>query len=194
MADEIAGAGPTCRPATPDRWADLEGLFGPRGACAGCWCMYWRRQHKDFQAGKGEENREALRALVGSGQPPGLLAYLDGQAAGWCSVAPRGAYPRLARSRILAPVDDADVWSVVCLFVARPHRRRGLSVALLRCASAHAAEQGARILEGYPVEPGDGKTADAFAWTGIASAYRQAGFTEVTRRSPTRPIMRRLLP
>ncbi len=193
MADEIAMAGVTCRPATPDRWADLEGLFGPRGACAGCWCMYWRREHREFQAGKGEENREALRALVGSSESPGLLAYLDGQTAGWCSVGPRRAYPRLARSRILAPVDDEQVWSVVCLFVARPHRRRGLSVALLRCASAYAGEHGASILEGYPVEPGERKTADAFAWTGIASAYRRAGFTEVTRRSPTRPIMRRFL-
>lgn len=177
-------------PATPDRWEDLEGLFGPRGACAGCWCQYWRVQAGEFEAGKGEANREALRRQVRGGETPGLLAYLGGEGAGWCAVGPRERYPRLARSRILRPVDAEPVWSVVCLFVARSHRRKGVSVALLRGATEWAAARGARVVEGYPVEPREGRMPDAFAWTGTAAAFRKAGFREVARRSETRPIMR----
>lgn len=177
------------RPATKTRWKDLEALFGPRGACAGCWCLYWRLPHAQFHAGKGAGNRRAFRRLVETGQEPGLLAYAGKQPIAWCALAPRSALPRLDRSRVLAPVDAAPVWSVPCFFVARPYRRRGLQARLLVAAAARARARGAAILEGYPVEP-DGATADAFAWTGLASAFREAGFKEVARRSPTRPIMR----
>jgi GNAT superfamily N-acetyltransferase len=105
-------------------------------------------------------------------------------------VAPRVEYPRLDRSRVLARLDDAPVWSISCLFVARPWRRRGVSVALIEAAVAHARARGAKIVEGYPIDPA-GPQADAFVWTGIASAYERAGFREAERRSPTRPIMRR---
>jgi GNAT superfamily N-acetyltransferase len=176
---------------TPDRWADLEALFGPRGACAGCWDMWWRRPRSEFEREKGEGNRAAFHALVESGVVPGILAYVDGQPAGWCAVLPREAYPSLARSRTLQPVDDQPVWSVACFFVARAHRRHGLTVRLLEQAVAHAASCGARIVEGYPVEPKTGKMPDAWAWNGTAATFRHAGFEEVVRRSPTRPIMRR---
>lgn len=177
-------------PATAERWPDLERLFGRRGACAGCWCQYWRRAHAEYEAGKGAGNRRALKRIVGSGEVPGILAYADGEPIGWCAVAPRERFPRLARSRILKPVDERPVWSIVCLFIARPYRRRGVSVALLRAAAKHAAAQGAEVVEGYPVEPREDRTPDAFAWTGIASAYERAGFREVARRSETRPIVR----
>jgi len=176
-------------PATAERWRDLARLFGDRGACGGCWCMYWRLSHADFTRGKGAANRERMRRLVSAGEVPGLLAYLDGEPVGWCAIAPRAAYPRLARSRVLAPLDAAPVWSVVCFFVARPWRKRGVSVELLRAAVSLARAQGARVVEGYPVEP-RGELAAAFAWTGTAAAFRRAGFVEVARRSPTRPIMR----
>ena len=127
---------------------------------------------------------------MGSGEVPGILAYAEGEPIGWCSVSPRERFPGLARSRILKPVDERPVWSIVCLFIARPYRRRGVSVALLRAATKRAASQGAQAVEGYPVEPRKGRMADAFAWTGIASAYERAGFREVARRSETRPIMR----
>jgi GNAT superfamily N-acetyltransferase len=178
------------RPATPSRWKDLETLFGPRGACAGCWCMYWRLPRAEFTRGKGAPNRRALRGIVESRVCPGLLAYLGRQPVGWCALAPRAEFPVLGRSRILAPVDGAPVWSLTCLFVARPFRGRGVSVALLRAAVDHARRRGARILEGYPVEPRAGRVADVFAWTGLASAFRRARFREVARRAPTRPIMR----
>ncbi len=177
-------------PATGERWADLAALFGARGACGGCWCMFWRQTGAEFTARKGDKNRRALRRLVQSDDPPGLLAYVDGEPAGWIAVAPRDDYRRLERSRILKPVDDLpDVWSVPCFFVARPHRRHGLTVALLRAAVDFAARRGARTVEGYPVEA-DGVKPDVFVYTGLASAFRQAGFREVARRSPTRPVMR----
>ncbi len=181
---------PTIRPLTPETWPDLEKLFGPRGACAGCWCMYWRLTRQQFSQQQGVLNRQGLRSLVDSGTVPGLLAYLEGQPVGWCSVAPREEFPVLARSRILKPVDDQPVWSIVCFFVARSHRRQGLTVQLLQAALEYAAAHRARIVEGYPVDPKEGKAPDVFVYTGLYSAFKQAGFTEVARRSETRPIMR----
>src|SRR5262245_14495751 len=134
MSRKRAAAAPEVHPLTPDRWPDLEALFGERGACGGCWCMYWRLRRADFHAGKGQPNKDALRALVDAGPPPGLLAYVGGVAVGWCAVGPRETYPGLARSRILRPVDERPVWSITCLFVDRAHRRRGLSARLLRAA------------------------------------------------------------
>ena len=180
-------------PATPERWDDVVRLFGPRGACAGCWCMWWRRPAAAWSAGKGDGNRRALRRLVESGTPPGVIAYDGTEPVGWCAVAPRGEYVRLAAARTLKPIDDTPVWSVTCFFVARSHRRRGVTVELLKGAAAFAARSGARMLEGYPVEPRSGATADAFAWTGLPGAFRKAGFAEAARPSPTRPIMRRPL-
>lgn len=176
-------------PLTPEGWGDLESLFGSRGACGGCWCMWWRRPKAEFERGKGEVNRRALRALVRRGDPTGLLAYAGDVPVAWCSIAPRADFPRLEASRILAPVDDAAVWSIVCLFVAHEWRGRGVSVRLLRAAAAHARRHGARLVEGYPVES-RGRQPDAFVWTGLASAFTRAGFREVARRSGTRPIMR----
>jgi GNAT superfamily N-acetyltransferase len=179
-------------PVTPGRWGDLETLFGPRGACAGCWCQFWRLPRRDFDAGKGAGNRRALRRQVRDGPPPGLLAYAGREPLGWCALGPRAQYPGLARSRVLKPVDEAPVWSVTCLFVARAWRNRGVSVALADAAARFARRSGGRLLEGYPVDPLR-RQADAFVWTGLASAFRQAGFVEVARRSPTRPILRRRL-
>lgn len=153
--------------------------------------MLWRLAPKEFEAGKGAGNRNAMKALIEGGAVPGLLAYLDGEVAGWCAVAPRADYPSLARSRILQPVDDKPCWSVSCLFVDRRFRRKGISAAFLRAAVDYVASQGGAILEAYPVEPRNEKPVPAaFAWTGIASAYVTAGFEEVARRSSTRPIMR----
>ena len=126
------------------------------------------------------------------GNVPGILAYADGQPVGWCAIGPSEAYPRLANSRTLKPVDARAVWSITCFFVARPFRRRGLTVELLKAAVEFARRGGARIVEGYPVEPHE-EQSDAFVYTGLASAFRKAGFKEVLRRSPTRPIVRRII-
>jgi GNAT superfamily N-acetyltransferase len=180
----------TFQPVTPDRWRDVEKLFGERGACAGCWCMYWRMKRSDFDAKRGQGTKRALKKLVTQERVPGLLAYAEGEPIGWCSVAPREEFPVLENSRILKRVDDKPVWSVVCFFVARPHRRKGITVELLKAAVEYAGRCGAKIIEGYPVEPKKDNVAPVFVYTGIASAFRRAGFQEVARRSETRPIMR----
>ncbi len=177
-------------PLTPERWDDFERLFGPKGACAGCWCMFERVTRAEFERQKGQGNKEAMRAIVASGEVPGLLAYAEGEPVGWCSVEPREAYGSLARSRILKPVDEQPVWSVVCFFIAKGHRRQGVTVGLLRAAVDYARAHGARMVEGYPVEPKTKSMPDVFAWHGTAAAFRRAGFVEVARRAETRPIMR----
>jgi len=180
-------------PATPSRWAHVERLFGERGACGGCWCMAWRLTNKDWVAGKGAQNKRALKRLVVSGARPGVIGYAGREPVAWCAVAPRADYSFLARSRVLKPVDDAPVWSISCLFVSKPYRRQGVSSRLLRAAADFAAGRGARIVEGYPVDPTMEKTPDPFLWTGVPSAFERAGFLEVARRSKTRPIMRRVV-
>lgn len=182
------------RPVGPNGWPDVERLFGVNGACGGCWCVYPRLRGRDFEAGKGEGNRQALEALVRDGAQPGLIAYRAGEPAAWIAVGPREAYGRLSRSPVCQPVDElADVWAVTCFFVPRAHRRQGLSRELLDGAVAHAFASGAAAVEGYPVDA-EGATPDVFAWWGTASTFRAAGFTEIARRSPTRPIMRLLRP
>ena len=179
-------------PLTPRRWSDLVKLFGPRGACAGCWCMWWRLSRADFVAGKGDGNRRGLERYVRAGKVPGLVAYEGGEPVGWVAVEPREAYSRLERSRTLAPVDAAPVWSITCFFVARRHRRKGVTRALIEAAVRHATASGARIVEAYPVDL-EKRTADAFLYHGAASTFRALGFEEAARRSPTRPILRRSL-
>jgi GNAT superfamily N-acetyltransferase len=177
-------------PVTPDRWRDLEKFFGERGACGGCWCMYWRLKRSEFDQKRGAGTKRTLKKLVTSGQAPGILAYVDGEPVGWCSVGPRDDFSTLERSRVLKRVDEEPVWSVVCFFVAKPFRRKGVTVRLLQAAIEYARERGARIVEGYPIEPKKGEVPPIFAYTGLVSAFRKAGFTEVLRRTETRPIMR----
>jgi len=180
-------------PATAERWADVEQLFGPRGACAGCWCQWPRLRGPEFSRGKGAPNKRALRRQVTSGTEPGIIAYVDGAPAAWCALAPRESYPRITNSRLFAADPDPATWSVVCFFVARPYRGQRLTVRILDAAAAYAKAHGARQLEGYPVDPGKRRVADAFVWTGLASTFAAAGFEEVARPSPTRPLMRRTL-
>jgi len=183
----------TIKPLTPDLWPPFEELFGPRGACGGCWCMTPRLTRSDYEANKGAGNKRAMRALVDAGETPGVIAF-DGEApVAWCSLGPRSGFGSLARSRILKPVDDREVWSIVCLFVAKAARRKGVSIKIIDAACDYAALRGATCMEGYPVEPKKDDMPPVFAYTGIASAYLAAGFHEVARRSETRPIMRREL-
>ena len=181
------------QPLTPARWRALETLFGSRGACAGCWCMWWRLGASRFSRGRGSGNRAALRRVVQKGPPPGVVALIDGEPAGWCALAPRESYPRLQKSRVLKPVDDRPVWSITCFFVARGFRGKGLTVQLLRAAAAYARGRGAGILEGYPTDTRGRRSADVWVYTGLLPAFRKAGFREVARRSIGRPIMRRFL-
>ncbi|KPJ78059.1 MAG: hypothetical protein AMJ54_05685 [Deltaproteobacteria bacterium SG8_13] len=178
-------------PLTPERWSDFEKLFGERGACGGCWCMLWRLKRSDFERQKGEGNRRAMKSIVASGPAPGILGFIDQQPVAWCSVAPRETFSALQRSRILEKVDDQPVWSISCFFVRKDHRGKGVSTCMAAAAVEFVRASGGSLVEAYPVEPKKGRTAPAFAWTGLASAFRKAGFTECARRSETRPVMRR---
>jgi len=177
------------KPLKRNLWTDFEELFGPKGACAGCWCMFWKLRGKAYDEARGYETRQMHKSLVDAGASTGLLAYLNGEVVGWIAVEPREAYLKLAHSRTLKPVDDQAVWSVTCFFVAKNARRKGITVELLKAAVEHVRKQGGRIVEGYPVDAQKDMPAP-FIYTGTTSAFRQAGFTEVVRRSPTRPIFR----
>ena len=152
--------------------------------------MSWRLSRTAFNQGKGDANHSAMRALVEQGREPGILLHVDGVPAAWCSVAPRTEFVALARSRVWAPVDDNPVWSISCFFVAKGHRNQGLSVELLKAAIEFGRSHGARIVEGYPQEVEGDHLPAAFVWTGLAAAYRKAGFQEALRRSEKKPIMR----
>ncbi len=155
--------------------------------------MFWKLSNKEFRSLAHEGNKAAQKSIVESGCNPGLLAYAGREAVGWIAVEPRGEYPRLRRSRVLKAVDEQPVWSITCFFTRRDYREKGVSVALLRGSVDHVHKHGGRIVEGYPVEPRAGKLPAVFVYTGLASAFRAAGFHEVARRSDTRPIFRYLI-
>jgi len=178
---------------TANRWGELEKLFGERGACGGCWCMWWRMKRSEFKQKKGEGNKQAFKRVVASGEVPGIIAYVDGEPVGWCALAPRERYPLLENSRVLARIDAEPVWSITCFFVAKPFRGKGVTGQLAKAAVAYARKQGAKIVEGYPVEPKKGRLPDPFVYTGLVSTFQSAGFVEVMRRSETRPIMRNFI-
>lgn len=175
---------------TVETWQDFEQLFGERGACEGCWCMYWRLPHKIYQPNRGNKNKKYMHQLVKKNEQIGIIMYLDSEPIGWCSVAPREDFIRLENSRILKPIDNKSVWSIVCFFIDKKFRRQGYSTQLLKAVIKIVKKKGAKILEGYPHEPKKDNMPAAFAWTGISNSFLSAGFIEVARRSDTRPIMR----
>ena len=183
----------TIRPVTPATWADFEALFGDNGAMAGCWCMWWRVKRKDWEANAYAGNKASMKALVDGGTVPGLLAYDGNRAVGWVSVAPREEFPVLQRSPVLKPVDDQPVWSIVCFYVDKAYRDRGLTGPLIEAAADYARKQGAALIEGYPLDPQGGDTSNVSAFTGFLSTFQEAGFREVERRSPRKPIVRKTL-
>jgi len=186
----------------PDQFDDVATLFGPNGAIAGCWCMWWRKPNKDWNAGTGntagttdagQTNREGFEAAVRSGAPVGLLAYSDtGAPVGWIATAPRPAYPRLLRSNTLRLPDQQDpaIWSAPCFFIHRDHRRAGVGTALLGAAVDYAREQGANALEGYPTADGGRKRGSNELFTGTVAMFLDNGFTEHARPPGARLVMR----
>ena len=182
-------------PLTTKRWVDAVTLFGERGGYAGCWCMFWRLDRADFKKLRGGGTREILHQMTDQKQEPGLITYVDGKAAGWCSVGPRENYVALENSRILKRVDDQPVWSIVCFFVDKSFRKQNLMAEMLRGAVAYAKKHGAKIVEGYPIDMQTEKLAgqklSSYAgYMGIASAFREVGFVKVDHASETQLIMR----
>ncbi len=178
------------RPVTPSRWNELEALFGPNGAYSNCWCMWWRMPSKDFDRAGGPAKKKALKELTGRREAPGLLAYRDGRPVGWVSVSPRERFGRIERSRVLARIDDRPVWSIVCFYIPREHRGRGVGRALLEGATEHVRSRGGRLVEAYPIDAGDGRRPPAEIYTGTLRMFEAAGFKEVARRG-RRPLVRR---
>ena len=190
------------RPVTADRWAELAAFFGKSGAYSNCWCVWWRVTSNEFSSGCAEGgvgNREVLRKLTAEGRVPGLLAYAADRPdtpLGWVSVGPRPDFGRIGRSRNLKPAADDDfgdtsVWSIVCFWIQRANRGKGIGRALLDGAASYAFEHGASAVEGYPVDT-QGTTAQASSiYTGTVSMFEQAGFAQLLRRADKRPVMRR---
>lgn len=179
-------------PATPERWPDVEAIFNARGCSVarGCWCMHYRRSGSvPVGTNRAKLYHAGLKALVAAGRSPGLIAYRGNIPVGWVSLAPREEFERLRRSPVMKPVDDEPVWSIICFVVPPVHRGQGVAHALLQGAIAFAAEHGATLVEAYPVDKAERSSDDAM-WFGPKSMYDHAGFTEVARRKPTRPVVR----
>ncbi|WP_329055885.1 GNAT family N-acetyltransferase [Amycolatopsis sp. NBC_01488] len=186
----------TVVPADHASWADLEAIFGDRGDPARCRCQYFKQTPAQWRSGTAEERAERFRAQTAE-HATGLVAFLDGEPAGWCAVEPRTAYRRLLRSRLVwdgrdEDQDDDGVWSVTCFVTRKGFRRRGVSAALAKAAGDFARERGARAVEGYPivVEPGQKVAWPAELFVGTTGVFAAAGFTEVSRPTARRVVMR----
>jgi GNAT superfamily N-acetyltransferase len=192
----------TTAPATPDRWEDVVSVMGLRGDPSWCWCQHFRFRGKEWAETTTAGNRDQLRRQVAAGPPaPGVVAYRGGEPVGWCAVGPKQVYPRLMASRISSPgigsagpADTAGTWAVSCFVVIRQQRRSGVSAELLGAAVKYAAANGAKAVEGYPVDPSAKKSVSGAAlFHGALSVFLAAGFTEVHRPIPARVLVRKQL-
>ena len=176
-------------PVTVEPLPDLARFSEQHGKFRYCSCMRWRMTSADYHRSTTESRVAALDELVRQGTPVGVLAYMDGDPVGWCSIAPRETYAALERYQALPRVDDAPVWSVVCFFVARRVRGQGVTLGLLKATVEYARSHGAEVVEGYPVEPGS----RLYTYMGSPSTFRRAGFHDVTPSGQARRVMRCVL-
>ena len=178
----------------PSRWPAFKELFGARGACGGCWCMWWRveRGGKLWEETKGQRAKARMKKLVASGKASGIIAFDGKKPVGWCSFGPRTDFPRIETVKAYRRDDTANVWCINCFFIARSHRGQGVARGLIRAAVETMAKRKVRIIEGYPVtKTHDGKTlAAAFSWTGPLVIFEELGFAEVQRLAATKPLVR----
>jgi GNAT superfamily N-acetyltransferase len=185
----------TVRPLTPDRFGDLEAIFDAKGCSVarGCWCMYYRVSGKSDWTRPSDKQRrnskDALKALAAHDPPPGLIGYRGKTPVSWISLGPREDYAKLAKSPVMRPVDEQPVWSIVCFVVPSEFRRQGVAREMLAGAVRYAKKRGVKLLEAYPVDRSEPKAADA-SWFGSKRMFDEAGFDEVARRRPDRPVVR----
>lgn len=165
-------------PATEDRFDDVVAVLGC-GPTSPCCCQYWRMSSGDYGRSTLDARRAALRAQTRETPPPGMLAYVDDEPAGWCGFGVRQRMERLVRSRTIPAVDDLPVWSVFCFTVRTGYRRRGLARALLAGLIAYAREQGAPALEAYPVDTHGARIHGTAAYVGTAGMFEDAGFRRI---------------
>jgi len=181
----------TFEPLTKKNWGQFVQLFGNKGACGNCWCMYYRLNKSEFKEGKVEDgNKNAMKELVWENKPAGILGFYDGQAIAWCAFAPREDFIKLEKSRVHKRIDDKMVWSIPCFFIEKSFRRLGVSVALLKGVLEYARENGIEIIEAYPTIPTQEKLPDSFAWIGLYTSFERAGFEIADRTSKNRPMVR----
>ena len=181
----------TYEPLTRKNWGQFVELFGNKGACGNCWCMYYRLPKSVFNEGKMEEgNKQAMKDIVWEDKPAGILGFYDGLPIAWCAFAPREDFIKLEKSRVHKPIDDKKVWSIPCFFIDKKFRRLGVSVALLKGVIRYAGENGIKIIEAYPTIPTQEKLPDSFAWIGLYKSFERAGFEIVDRTSVNRPMVR----
>lgn len=181
------------RPASAGLARDIAAVMSDCGDANQCWCAWWSRPRAEFEAGYGGGNKRwFMKRLESSPHPIGLLAYVNGEPAAWCAVAPRADHARLAKSRAMAAVDDLPVWSITCFVVAKRFRRQGLMRRLVDGAVALAREHGAPAVEGYPLVS-QRKLNSGELYVGSLASYQSAGFEEVARHTPSRAIMRKRL-
>jgi GNAT superfamily N-acetyltransferase len=167
-------------PATADRWPDVEVVLAPKDPDApACWCLPSRIPNAENRVLFGRARGERLRRYAEEGDPPGVIGYVCGEPAGWCSVAPRRSHHRLTHSRTIPTVDDVDVWSVICFVVRVGYRRQGLAHRLLDGAIDYARSRGAPALEGYPVDPEGERLNTSFAYVGTTGLFAAHGFQTV---------------
>ena len=152
--------------------------------------MHWRLKQSEYDKNKGAGNKRAMKKLIEANKPPGIIGYIKKEPVAWCCVGPRKDFSKLERSRTLKPIDDQQVWSILCLFVAKTYRNSGLSSQVVRAAADYSFSKGAIIVEGYPYVTGNKKWADPFVFTGLASSFKKAGFKVVARPSKSRLIVR----
>jgi GNAT superfamily N-acetyltransferase len=185
-------------PVAETPWGDVVQVFGARGDPARCWCQYFKISNKEWNAGEREELQSMLQQQASTEGPgPGLIAYADGEPAGWCAVEPRTRYRRILTSKVARsgrrePDGDESVWAITCVVVRVGHRRRGISAALVSAAADLARRRGARVVEGYPVDASAWpKASSAELYYGTVSMFDTAGFEIVARPTPRRVVMRR---
>ncbi|WP_445680973.1 GNAT family N-acetyltransferase [Radicibacter daui] len=171
-------------------WPAVEELFADTGDARRCWCAYWFLSRSEFKQGcVTGSNRDLLELRLKNNAPTGIVAIRGEEPVGWCGIAPRQDYDRLQRPTVLSAVDDTPVWSITCFVVRKGHRRQGLMDVLLAGAVDYARRMGAEMVEGYPLDA-QRKLMSGELYVGTPGAFKRAGFTEVERRSPNRPIMR----
>jgi GNAT superfamily N-acetyltransferase len=178
-------------PLTKKNWNKFVQLFGDKGACGNCWCMYYRLSKADFNEGKAEDgNKNAMKEIVWGGHPAGIMALFDGQPIAWAAFAPREDFIKLAKSRVHKPIDNNRIWSIPCFFIDKNFRRNGLSVELVKGVISYASQNGIKIIEAYPTIPTTEKLPDSFLWIGLLKTFERAGFKIVDRTSKNRPMVR----
>lgn len=181
-------------PATADRFDDLHAILSPKNPdTPACWCLSYRIPNSDFRELVGPERPARLRRYAEEGTPPGVIAYVDGEPAGWCSASPRSSHHRLQRSRTIPTVDDVPVWSIICIVIRPSFRRQGLARELLAGAIRYARERGAPALEAYPLDPQGGRVSSAFAYVGTTDLFESMGFERVVKTSSKSGSMTRWL-